>query len=117
MKKPINKIFFGPPGTGKTFRINQITKEYFSETSKEVKDIISQRQKSFKFEMLGLPKGTKLTFYKDETITCEIIDNERVLFRGEPTSLSASALTILNEMGYKAKTTAGPRRWCYNGKN
>ena len=68
------------------------------------------------FGILGITKGTTLTFSKDETITCETTDDGKVIFRGKETSLSGSALTVTNEMGYDWGRVQGSGYWCYNGK-
>ena len=44
------------------------------------------------------------------------MDDDQVEFRGEITSLSKSALTIINEMGYEWGKIAGPQFWMYKGK-
>ena len=68
------------------------------------------------FGILGIPKGTTLTFSKDKSITCETSNDGKVIFRGEETSLSGSALTVTNEMGYDWGRVQGSGYWCYNGK-
>jgi len=68
------------------------------------------------FGILGITKGTTLTFSKDESITCETTDDGKVIFRGKETSLSGSALIITNEMGYDWGQVQGSGYWCYNGK-
>ena len=68
------------------------------------------------FGILGIPKGTILTFSKDKNITCETSDNGRVIFRGKETSLSGSALLIIHEMGYKWRQVQGAVFWCYQEK-
>ena len=67
------------------------------------------------FGILGINAGETLTFSKDSSITCEVGDNGQVLFRGEPTTLSGSALTIVSEMGYNWQQVRGAGYWCYNG--
>ena len=64
---------------------------------------------------LGLLPGTMLTFIKDSAITCEVADNQKVLFQGELTSLSASALSALHAMGYKWSQVSGWEYWTHNG--
>ena len=68
------------------------------------------------FGILGIQKGTTLTFSKDESITCEVADNGKVIFRGKETSLSGSALLITNELGYDWGQVQGAGYWCYQGK-
>ena len=68
------------------------------------------------FGILGIAKGTTLTFSKDENITCEVADDGKVIFRGKETSLSGSALLITNEMGYDWGQVQGAGYWCYQGK-
>ena len=68
------------------------------------------------FGILGIAKGTTLTFSKDEKITCEVADDGKVIFRGKETSLSGSALLITNEMGYDWGQVQGSGYWCYQGK-
>jgi hypothetical protein len=68
------------------------------------------------FSILGIPKGTILTFTKDKNITCETSDNGRVIFRGKKTSLSGSALLIIHEMGYEWRQVQGAAYWCYQEK-
>ena len=68
------------------------------------------------FGILGIQKGTTLTFSKDESITCEVADDGKVIFRGKETSLSGSALLITNELGYDWGQVQGAGYWCYQGK-
>ena len=68
------------------------------------------------FGILGIAKGTLLTFSKDENITCEVADDGKVIFRGKETSLSGSALLITNEMGYDWGQVQGAGYWCYQGR-
>ena len=68
------------------------------------------------FGILGIDKGTTLTFSKDENITCEVADDGKVIFRGKETSLSGSALLITNEMGYDWGQVQGAGYWCYQGR-
>ena len=73
-------------------------------------------RRSFNFKMPGIEKGTTLEFSRDRAITCEVFDDSQVVFRGKTTSLSASAITILEEMGYDWGRVRGPAFWCINGK-
>jgi len=68
------------------------------------------------FGILGIAKGTTLTFSRDQNITCEVADNGKVIFRGKETSLSGSALILTNEMGYDWVQVQGAGYWCYQGK-
>jgi len=68
------------------------------------------------FGILGIQKGTTLTFSKDEKITCVVSDNGKIIFRDKETTLSGSALLITNEMGYDWGQVQGAGYWCYQGK-
>jgi len=68
------------------------------------------------FGILGISKGTILTFSKDKNITCEVSDGGKVIFRGKETSLSGSALIVTNEMGYDWGQVQGAGYWCYQEK-
>ena len=68
------------------------------------------------FGALGIETGTILTFSKDQSIKCEVSNNGKVIFRGQETSLSGSALLVTNEMGYDWGQVQGAGYWCYNGK-
>ena len=67
------------------------------------------------FGILRINPGETLTFLKDSSITCEVGDSGQVLFRGEATTLSGSALTIVCEMGYNWQRVRGAAYWCYEG--
>jgi hypothetical protein len=67
--------------------------------------------------MVNIEPGTILEFVKDKSITCEVIDDSKIKFRGEVTSLSASANTVLHEMGYDWEQAHGPKFWMHQGKS
>jgi hypothetical protein len=75
------------------------------------------RRDNFTFSVLGLKAGSVLTFVRDETITATVVDDKRILFEGKETSLSHSALGVLrSRFGYRGRSCAGPRYWCFEGK-
>ena len=74
----------------------------------------SQRER-FKFSLLNIAPETLLTFAKDVEITCQVIDDRLVRFRGEEMSLTASALIVIHEMGFEWSKISGPAYWQYNG--
>jgi len=70
----------------------------------------------FNFQMIDLQPGSILKFKKDEAITCEVYNENKVKFRDEITSLSNAAEIILREMGYDWSAYQGPRWWMFEGK-
>jgi len=75
-----------------------------------------KNRKRFNFDMIDIKPGTVLNFVKDNTITCEVVDNTKVKFRDNITSLSNAADAILREMGYDWQGVRGPLWWSFNGK-
>jgi len=84
---------------------------------KQALDSARKKRSKFNFGMINIEPGTILEFAKDKSITCEVVDDTKVKFRGEVTSLSASANTILHEMGYDWEQAHGPRFWMHQGKS
>ena len=79
-------------------------------------DNARKKRKRFNFQMLGIEAGTVLHFKKDNTITCEVVNDTQVRFRGKVMSLSGSADIVLREMGYDwGSTSRGPSWWCVDG--
>ncbi len=93
-------------------------KEDIVETAqdKQALDKAKKRRAQFNFGMVNIKPGEILEFERDTSITCEVVDDTKVKFKNEITSLSASALTLLNEMGYTWTKCHGPNYWIYKGK-
>ena len=70
----------------------------------------------FNFAQVGIEPGEILEFKKDPSITAKVVENDQIEFRGNVTSLSPAALTVVQEMGYKWTKIAGPQFWMYKGK-
>lgn len=79
-------------------------------------DAAKRRRANFSFDNVRLKAGTILQSVFDEAITCEVAGDRKVIFRGEETSLSSSALKIAHEKGYGWTSIAGPDYWKYDGK-
>ena len=87
------------------------------ENQSDLQALQTQRNKNrFNFMAIGIEPNTILQFKKDTTQTCKVLHDDQVEFRGEVTSLSKSALKIINEMGYEWNKIAGPQFWMYKGK-
>ena len=74
------------------------------------------RRSAFNFKMVDIPYGTTLQFSRDPGAECTVVDNKRVEFEGEVSSLSKSALTLLRRTGLRWETVAGPEYWEYGGE-
>ena len=98
---------------------NVTPKEDIVETPQDKQALENARKKRGRidyFGILGIQKGTTLTFSKDENITCTVSDNGKIIFRDKETTLSGSALLVTNEMGYDWGQVQGAGYWCYQGK-
>ena len=94
---------------------NATPKEDFVETIDDKKAIkkLEKKAERFNFKMVGIEPGAELYFDKDESIKCTVIDNHKVLYDENEMSLSASALKVLNELGYNWKSAQGAAHWKY----
>jgi hypothetical protein len=98
---------------------NVTPKEDIVETPQDKQALENARKKRGRidyFGILGIQKGTTLTFSKDKNITCVVSDNGKIIFRDKETTLSGSALLVTNEMGYDWGQVQGAGYWCYQGK-
>ena len=99
---------------GKDVTPNEIIVE--SSEDKVAFEKAKKQRERFKFSLLNIEPGTILTFAKDSEITCVVLDDRFVKFRDEEMTLTASALIVINEMGYTWSKISGPAFWQYNGK-
>ena len=71
----------------------------------------------FAFSKLNIPVGAILTFCKDKTITCKVVDDRKIEFEGELCSLTAAARKVLQRKEGTGKPYtkgfAGTYHWCY----
>ena len=88
-----------------------------SEQDKQALENARKIRSKFNFQMFDLQVGTELYFKKDNSIKCEIFDDNQVKFRGEVTSLSNAAHEVIQELGYDWSAVSGPAFWCYAGKS
>ena len=98
---------------------NVTPKEVIAETDQDKQALSEAKKRRGRidyFGILGIEKGTILTFSKDKSITCMVSENGKVIFKDKETTLSGSALEITNEMGYDWGQVQGSGYWCYNGK-
>jgi hypothetical protein len=75
------------------------------------------RRSRISLSKLGIREGDTLDFSRDDTIHAIVRANNKIEVDGIETSLSASALEILNRMGYKKTTSvSGSDYWIYDGE-
>ena len=74
------------------------------------------KRENFRFSMVRIESGATLTSVWDVDMSCIVVDDKRVSFRGETTSLSAAAKKVLHDKGKGWKSVSGPDSWRYGDK-
>ena len=73
-----------------------------------------ERAKPFSFSMVNIPVGAIITYCKDESISCTVVDDKKVEFNGEVMSLTMAARIIMHlPHNYPLP---GPAFFKYNGE-
>lgn len=80
----------------------------------EIQEEAREKAKMFTFSMCNIPIGAKITYYKDDSIFCTVVDDRKVEYKGEVMSLTALAKLLMNMSS--ASHIAGPRFFKYNGE-
>lgn len=81
-----------------------------------IEDAARRRRKTYKFSDAGIYAGDVLTYVNDDQISVQVIGEKKVLFEGKETSLSQSALVLLQRDGYTWQTVNGWRYWMIDGE-
>ncbi|GAA5819183.1 MAG: conserved hypothetical protein [Methanobrevibacter sp. CfCl-M3] len=79
--------------------------------------IVKKVRTAFTFKDLNIPIGTQLSFIRDDSLTCVVVDeNNSVEYEGEKTTLSGLARKLLHEkFGWGKNSTAqGPKFFTFN---
>ena len=72
----------------------------------------------FNFSMVGIPHGSTLSFYNEESITATVVDDRTIEFEGEVQSLTKAARTILlRENPNRNPAIQGPKYWTFEGES
>ena len=73
-------------------------------------------RKAYSLFDADLKIGDILHYSNNDAITAEVVGAKKVLFEGNETSLSASALTLLQRDGYKWRTVNGWQFWMFENE-
>lgn len=87
------------------------------ETGRHIEDNPEQEsgKKRFRFDRYGIHVGDELTFTRDKTKKCTVVEGGDVEYNGERYSISKLALKLMNELGYNWKYASGPAFFEYDG--
>ncbi|GLQ34666.1 hypothetical protein GCM10007939_09490 [Amylibacter marinus] len=77
---------------------------------------VKERRSRFNFKMVDIPAGSILLHNKDETETCQVVDNRTVIYDDIEQSLSQAALTVFHKLGYTWSAVSGPESWMFEGE-
>lgn len=77
---------------------------------------VKDRRPPFNFGMVRIKPGSILAFSEDPEITCEVSDAKKVILRGQVTSLSDAAKTVLHEKSFEGTSYQGTAYWEYEGE-
>jgi hypothetical protein len=75
-----------------------------------------RRRAVFRFSLVGIEPGAILQSAFDDSITCKVVSDREVEFRGAIESLSSAAMTVAQEKGYTWRSIAGPSWWKFDGR-
>ena len=75
-----------------------------------------KKRKTYKFSDAGIKIGDIISYAKDDQITATVISEKKILFEGQETSLSGSALTLLKREGYTWQTVNGWPYWVFENE-
>jgi hypothetical protein len=71
----------------------------------------------FKFSMIGLKKGDKLTFYYDESIKVEVFDDSKITYKGKIYSMSKFVKNFIpKNLANNSGAYQGPKYFKYNNQ-
>jgi len=93
-------------------QIKDVTPKDFINTTKEEEDELEEAKNirsRFDFNKYNIPVGATIIFSRDNSIKAKVLEDNQIEFKGEATSLSASAKKLL---GYK-NDVAGTLYWMY----
>ncbi len=105
----------------KIWAIREVTldnnKTYISE-EKKLHANKEERQGNFRFSMVGITTGSKITFVDDPTIiaTVEDANTSKVIFKGKSVKLTPISREILRKFGKIHKAAQGTRYWMFNNE-
>ena len=85
---------------------DEITDKAIKKSSK-----LKDRRSATKLKDLGIEEGVELTFVRDENIKCVTSSNNKVIYEGQPVSLSYAARLAMNKIGFPGTSYAGPDYW------
>ena len=74
------------------------------------------RRRRLSLSAIGIKPGAILTCSRDESRTATVVEGNRVSLDGEELSLSAAALKVLGELGYKTPAASGSWYWMFDGE-
>lgn len=106
------------------FQINDATSRNVTplgdvvETQQEQEALNKERQRRavFRFSQVGIPLGVELRSVFDTNVTCTVLNDRTVEFRGKPHSLSGAALVVAHETGRNWAAVQGAQYWEFEGK-
>jgi hypothetical protein len=95
--------------------VTEVDSDIDADDAKAINKSKSKRSR-IKLSAIGINVGDTLSFSRDDAITVSVTEENKVTLNGEVMSLSASALKIFNDKGYKTTSVSGSDYWMFEGE-
>jgi hypothetical protein len=101
----------------KTPLAQEILDEITSSEDKSAQAAANDRRSNLRFNKIDIPLGAELAFKIDPSKKCTVVEDKKVRYNGEITSLSALAMILLHEVGRtSAYAVNGALYFTYEGE-